>query len=88
MYFGQVHCLAINKNILQFSFILNNKAIVLESFIQIFGMVAMYFSKFLAISKRIKLVPNQARHYDSCQIHGVSKELEVKRSYSPKQCFF
>jgi hypothetical protein len=34
---------------------LNNKAIVLESFVQFFGMVAMYFSKFLTISKKIKI---------------------------------
>jgi hypothetical protein len=34
--------------------ILNNKAIVLESFVQFFGMVTMYFSKFLTISKKIE----------------------------------
>jgi hypothetical protein len=32
-----------NINILQFNIILYNKAIVLETFIQIFGMASMYF---------------------------------------------
>jgi hypothetical protein len=41
-----------NINILQFNIILYNKVIVLEIFIQIFGMANMYFPKFIIISKK------------------------------------
>jgi hypothetical protein len=41
-----------NKNNLQFSIILYNEAIVLESFIQNFGMACAYFSEFSAILKK------------------------------------
>jgi hypothetical protein len=40
-----------NINILHFSIILKNEAIVLESFIHIFGMAHMHFSGFMAIPK-------------------------------------
>jgi len=40
-----------NNNNVQFSIILKTKAIVLESFIQIFGMAGIPFSEFLAIPK-------------------------------------
>jgi hypothetical protein len=40
-----------NKNNLQFSIILYNEAIVLESFIHNFGMACDYFSEFSAILK-------------------------------------
>jgi hypothetical protein len=40
-----------NNNSVQFSIILKTKAIVLESFIQIFGMAGNHFSEFLAIPK-------------------------------------
>jgi hypothetical protein len=40
-----------NNNNVQFSIILKTKAIVLESFIQIFGMAGIHFSEFLAIPK-------------------------------------
>jgi hypothetical protein len=39
-------------NILQFNIILYNKVIVLEIFIQIFGMASMYFPNFIIISKK------------------------------------
>jgi hypothetical protein len=41
-----------NNNNLQFGIILNNEAIVLESFIQIFGMVGTHFSEYLEIPKK------------------------------------
>jgi hypothetical protein len=41
-----------NKNNIQFSIILCNEAIVLESFIQNFGMACAYFSEFSAILKK------------------------------------
>jgi hypothetical protein len=40
-----------NNNNLQFSITLNNEAIVLESFIQIFCMAGAHFQIFLAIPK-------------------------------------
>jgi hypothetical protein len=40
-----------NKNNLQFSIILYNEAIVLESFIYNFGMACAHFSEFSAILK-------------------------------------
>jgi len=40
-----------NNNNLHFSIILKNEAIVLESFIHIFGMTHMHFSRFMAIPK-------------------------------------
>jgi len=40
-----------NNNNVQFSIILKTEAIVLESFIQIFGMAGIHFSEFLAIPK-------------------------------------
>jgi len=49
------------KNNFQFFIMLNNEAIVLNSFIQAFGMVGMYFSQFFFIEKINKLVPNQPR---------------------------
>ncbi len=44
------------NNILQFDIILNNEVVVLKSFIPIFDMVGMYFSKFLAIPKTKNLI--------------------------------
>jgi hypothetical protein len=46
-----------NNNILQFNIILNNEVVMLESFIQIFDMMGMYFSEFLTsiFSKNNKL---------------------------------
>jgi hypothetical protein len=41
----------------------NNEALVLERFIQIFGMASAYSSVFLAILKNNRLVPNQPRYY-------------------------
>jgi hypothetical protein len=42
-----------SNNNLQFDkVILDNEAIVLEGFIQIFGIAARYFSEFLTISKK------------------------------------
>jgi hypothetical protein len=38
-----------NNNNLQFSIILKNEAIVLESFVHIFGMACMHFPGFMAI---------------------------------------
>jgi len=40
-----------NLKILQFGIILSNEAIMLESFIQFFGMTCIYFFKFLPVSK-------------------------------------
>jgi hypothetical protein len=40
-----------NGNNLQFSIVLETEAIVLETFIQIFGMAGIHFSEFLAIPK-------------------------------------
>jgi hypothetical protein len=40
-----------NNNNVQFSIILKTEAIVLENFIQIFGMAGIHFSEFLAIQK-------------------------------------
>jgi hypothetical protein len=40
-----------NNNNLQFGIILNNEAIMLESFIQIFGIVDTHFPEFLEIPK-------------------------------------
>jgi hypothetical protein len=40
-----------NNNNVQFSIILKTEVIVLESFIQIFGMAGIHFSEFLAIPK-------------------------------------
>jgi hypothetical protein len=40
-----------NNNNLHFSIILKNEAIVLESFIHIFGMTHMHFSRLMAIPK-------------------------------------
>jgi hypothetical protein len=40
-----------NNSNVQLEIILNNEDIVLESFINIFGMTCMYFSKKLAIPK-------------------------------------
>jgi hypothetical protein len=40
-----------NNNTLHLSIILKNEAIVLESFIHIFGMAHMHFSGFMAIPK-------------------------------------
>jgi len=44
----------LNNNLQFNNVILDNEAIVLESFIEIFGIVARYFSEFLTISKKIK----------------------------------
>jgi hypothetical protein len=56
-------CLALKENKLQFDIIQNNEAIVLESFIQIFGMASTHLSKNLAIPKYNQLVLNQPRYY-------------------------
>jgi hypothetical protein len=48
---------------LQFDIIRNNEDIVLESFIQIFGMASTHLSKNLAIPKYNQLVLNQPRYY-------------------------
>jgi hypothetical protein len=42
-----------NNNTLQFNVILNNEVIVLENFNQIFNMASTYFSKSLAIPKKL-----------------------------------
>jgi hypothetical protein len=44
-FFGQLCWVVKNHNILQFDFILNDEASMLENFIKIFGMVEKYSSK-------------------------------------------
>ncbi len=51
-----------HNNNVQFSIILKTEAIVLETFIQIFGMTSIHFSEFLAIPKSNQLVANQPRY--------------------------
>jgi hypothetical protein len=46
-----------NNNSLQFDLKPNNEAIVLESFIQVLGMLGTYFLDFLKFSKMIKKWP-------------------------------
>jgi hypothetical protein len=42
-----------NKNVSQCEIIVSTEALVLESFIQFYGMTGSYFSKLLPISKKI-----------------------------------
>jgi hypothetical protein len=44
-------CLTVKITKLHFDITLNNEVVVLESFIQFFGMACIYFSKKLAIPK-------------------------------------
>jgi hypothetical protein len=52
-----------NNNNLQFSIILKNESIGLESSDHIFGMARMHFSGFLAIPESNYLMPNQPRYH-------------------------